>query len=233
VNDEKFLRELGAAARRSEAGEALGALEAPLGEPFHARVAELILAEQTARRSAPITAPVIAPVIAIERARSRRPVAAALAAFVAAAGILLALSHPWKSGDAQDLPEYGLTVTGGQDTSRGASPSASSEVTATAGAPLTVTLRPPSEVSGPVDVHVLGVRGDTVTDARATVRTSPSGAVEVRGTAYDLVGGALGRAELVVVIARGGLDLDLDALARGRAAPHGVKVGRFSLRIVP
>jgi hypothetical protein len=235
VNDERLLSELRAAARQGDEPRTGTALDAPLGEAFEeGAVAQILALQQRETKGAarltlasrPSFSP--GPVSFSRRARF-----AGVAALAAAAAVVLALAHPGQPSGALDLPAYSVAASGGQDAMRseGASPSASQ--VATRDAPLTVTLRPPTEVTGALRVAVYGVRGANVTEAQASVRTSPTGSVEIRGKAADLVGAGPGDAQLVVVVAREGARFDGRDVARGGSVPKGVVRASVAVRVLP
>lgn len=233
MNDERLLSELRAAARRNDEARTGTALDAPLGDAFEEGAVAQILAQQQretkgAARLTLASKPSLSPGPV---SFSRRARFAGVAALAAAAAVVLALAHPGLPSGALDLPAYGVVASGGQDSMRGEG-SSSSQV-ATRDAPLTVTLRPPTEVTGALRVAVYAVRGANVTEAQASVRTSPTGSVEVRGKAGDLVGAAPGEAQLVVVVAREGASFDGRDVARGGSAPKGVLRASVAVRILP
>lgn len=232
MNDDKLMGALRAAANREQGERRPAALEAPLGEDFEARVtAQILAAQRLARRTQPAAS--TAPGRVVMRLRARPAPVVALGLLAAAAALLLALSRPWTARDTSELPLYAMTVTGGQDTTRGAPDDSSRPIAVTADAPLAVLLRPPTEVSGPLVVRLFTSRGGRASEAHAAVRAAPSGAVEVRGAARDLAGDAPGEATLVVVIAREAARVDARAVAEGAPAPRGVAVTRIALRVLP
>ena len=235
MNDERLLKELRAAARRADEAQTGTALDAPLGAGFEEGTVAQILALQQREAKVPVrltlaSKPSFAPGPV---SFSRRARFAGVAALAAAAAVMLALAHPGRPGSALELPAYSVVANGGQDTMRSEGSSASETQLATRDAPLTVTLRPPTEVTGPLRVAVYGVRGSNVTVAQASVRTSATGSVEIRGKAGDLVGAAPGEAQLVVVLAREGASFDARDVARGGDVPKGVVRANVSVRILP
>jgi hypothetical protein len=158
---------------------------------------------------------------------------APIATLAAAAALLLVLRRAPPAGDAA-LPAYALAVAGGLDEERGASPAAMGPITAPAQAPVTLLLRPDTEVSDALAVRVFALRDGRTREVAADVRTSATGSVEVRGRLGDLVGDAPGGATLVVIVARRGARFEPDALVAGDArAPAGVVVERVDARVVP
>ncbi len=240
MNDDELRMKLRAGARSAHAARTGTALDNALGGSFEDRVTSQILAEHRAgARVADAVALAAestthgAKVVPFRAARLTRWVAG----LAAAAALALAVTHFRTGGEIADLPAYALVVTGGQDTTRSAThaPAASPvpEVRAVADAPLTVLLRPPTEVSGPVVARAFAVRGGHASDAAVAVRISESGSIEVQGAARDLAGAAPGEATLVIVIARDGVRADARAIAEGATAPHGVSVARVGIQIAP
>lgn len=248
MNDDELIARLRSAAKRAATTTTTTtneqALAEPLGDAFEARLTAEILSSQrsgTEKHTTPAL-----PVIVLPPRRARRPAFAWIGGLAAAACLALALTRVLATPSGaplDDMPLYALAVTGGQDTSRGPDDLARggvSVVVAPADAPLTVSLRPPTDVSGPLAVRLFTVRGAVVTEAHGVVRAAPSGAVEIGGAMRDLAGVGPGDATLVIVIAHEAAHVDARALvvaapAAGAQPPAtaGASITRVALRVVP
>jgi hypothetical protein len=211
MNDEELLRGLRGAARRADAKPTRTRLDAPLGAEFEARVAEQIASESR-------------PAGVVRALRWIVPIAAAAAALV------LWLARPRPTAYAP-LPEYAMEVTGGVDVDRSAEPPARAEITARRSDTLTLVLRPPTDVPGPVEAHLFASHGRSPTEVPATTRVSASGSVELRAKVADIAPASEAVTSAMVVLTRPGLDPR--ALSPGAVAPVGTRVLPLVVHVVP
>jgi hypothetical protein len=209
VNDEDLIRELGAAARRSDDAPTGTDLDAPLGAEFEAKVATRIVASQRAKRP-------------------RRAWLAVAAPLAMAAAVALWIARPHATGSP--LPDYAMEVTGGEDAVRGESHAPQTTVVARADGSLTLLLRPASDVHGALDVRAFAASDGAIREVPVTTRISESGSIEMHGRVADLTGASGGA--VIVVVSRAGSGVDARAVAAGNeAAPADVKVAKIDVRV--
>ncbi len=204
MNDDELLRGLKGAALRSEAKSRPND---PLGAQFEAQVVERIVRSQR-----------------VVKPRRALWLAAPLAA---AAAIALWLARPAVAPSAP-LPEYAMEITGGVDTERGATPSRN-DVSAHESDTLTILLRPTTDVSMPVEAHLLVPQGATLRDVQVTQRISSTGSVELRARVAELV--TEGDVSATIVLTRPGFDPKVVA-APGAVMPAGARVLPLHVHVV-
>jgi hypothetical protein len=226
MNDEELLRELGAAARRSRARPTGTDLDAPLGPEFEARVAQRIAPSGRV----------------VHHPRMRKAWRWLVPAAAAAAGLVLWLAPPRSTvrrtatddeGPAAPLPEYAMEITGGVDVERalGPSPRTPGTISARPGDTLTVVLRPATDVSAPVEVHLFVAQGQALRDVPVALRVSAAGSVEMRAKTADLALGSEADVSATVVLTRPGID-PRAVDAPGAVVPAGARVLPLRVRVV-
>jgi len=192
MNEDRFMRELGARAKEENAEDS--SLPSALARPFDAGELDRILDGATAKLNAPA-----GNVVSISSARKRWGIIAGVAAPLAAAAVAVLTLRP----SAPSLPTYDLLVEGGERPTRSAdAPSAAP------GAPirivrdgrLVLVLRPRVPGTADARARVMIDNNGALTRWEADARASEEGAIRIDARGAPLAALPAGLSTLVVFV---------------------------------
>jgi hypothetical protein len=141
--------------------------------------------------------------LAAERKAAKKPRTARLwlGPLGIAAAAAAALLVVWIGVDSEpSLPRYGLSHHGGLETTRGET--SKDEAALSRGSELEISIRPSTDVEGPVALRLFVRQGDRLRTLEVAIAAAESGAFRARIAAGEVLADTPGRSELIALVCR-------------------------------